>query len=205
MILGSISYNCFPIKHKVSFFLKQFSLSPSNRSNNLDPTLFFFCLGSSRLCHDLVGRVQFIIVKIKLCDKTVREITLNKCKLQYIIHSIYIIALPGKAHHNHTATANKLSCSHNTGQNFSDLFCIFAFKLIRSHVLGFTFSRHWAEHISFYLSIKTFRWIPPNASYFYNWSNVGLVCCQLDVSRLNWESLEKKTQTASESNILSWY
>ena len=157
MILGSISYNCFPIKHKVSFFLKQFSLSPSNRSNNLDPTLFFFCLGSSRLCHDLVGRVQFIIVKIKLCDKTVREITLNKCKLQYIIHSIYIIALPGKAHHNHTATANKLSCSHNTGQNFSDLFCIFAFKLIRSHVLGFTFSRHWAEHISFYLSIKTFR------------------------------------------------
>ena len=70
----------------------------------------FFCLGSSRLCHDLVGRVQFIIVKIKLCDKTVREITLNKCKLQYIIHSIYIIALPGRAGLTTTTPLLQTSC-----------------------------------------------------------------------------------------------
>ena len=69
----------------------------SRYCNNLDPALFFRHDGSG-LCYDLVDRVQFIIVRIKLCDKTVREITLNKCKLQYIIHSIYINALQGTAH-----------------------------------------------------------------------------------------------------------
>lgn len=148
---------CVCVSHLISS-LRSFTWSSSFRMtklsrycNNLDPALFFRHDGSG-LCYDLVDRVQFIIVRIKLCDKTVREITLNKCKLQYIIHSIYINALQGTAHRKQAVLQ-----LHNTRLNFSDLFCILAFKLILSNVLGFTFPRHWAQHISFYLSIETFK------------------------------------------------
>ena len=76
-----------------------------------------------------------------------REITLNKCKLQYIIHSIYMNALLDLALplHSSQLTAHRkqavLQLQYTRRLQFSDLFCILAFKLILSNVLGFTFPR----------------------------------------------------------------